>query len=264
MNLLDRLCKGAREWQTIRPRQVAGRNWRPVSTAPLQRCSIRRPDPAKEKAWLVANPGLELTDCITYVRNVIEWAYRQIGDNSTAERLPKGLKLYEFMVKEKGWKGIYWNCDVARPREADPKYAIDEVDAYISVKKTGHYRPAGRYQIDVPIHALVVQFKPTSPSLRPRHYSTRLTAPDKGNLPLPTLDPALLAAFKRVTFAAILGKAGDHNALLLSGSVYEVNYCVGPGNPGLYYNGPLEKWAETWGSGIAVAPPGEWARARTP
>jgi hypothetical protein len=238
----------------MNPREV-GRNWSPISTQPGAACWERRPDQSKAQAWLATNPGFKLTDCITYAKNVIEWAYRQQGDVATANRVPRlGISLFEFLVNEKDWKGIYWNCDVSRPKDGQ----VHHVDAYIKVKKTGRYKIAGKYTLDVPITASVLQFKPTSSAVQPRHYRSRISSQ---GLTLPVVTTGLLRNLKRARFGVILGKAGDHNALLLSGVVYEVNYCVGPNSPYLYHRGPFEKWAETWGSGIVVVAPGEWASA---
>lgn len=265
MTLIEALCKGAKDWNSIRPHGV-GANFAEISSAPHRECPSRRPDATRAEAWLAANPGHHLVDCLSYARNVVEWAYRQTGDSPTANSLPMGLKILEYLAKTKGWKGIYWSQDVVRPRKEykrDPatrarvekwENHTDYVDSYINAVK-GHYSPAGRYKIDVPVVACVVQFKPTPPSSQSRSYPSRLAA---AGIAVPVASAALLQKLKRIRFGIVAGKGGKHNALLLSGIIYEVNYCVGPGSPALYHHGPFDAWAENWGPGIVVAPPSEW------
>lgn len=266
MTLIEDLSKGAKEWKTISPNAV-GANYPDISTAPGKTCDARRPDPAKAKAWLAANPGHHLIDCLSYAKRVVEWAYRRNGDAATADSLPNGLKILEFLVREKGWKGIFWSTDVVRPRKEykrDPATGAvvekwenytDYVDSYIKATQ-GHYSPAGKYKIDVPVVACVVQFNPTPRASQSKQYPSRLSA---AGLSVPAPNPALLQKLKRVRFGVVAGKGGDHNALLLSGLIYEVNYCVGPNSSALYHHGSFDDWAEQWGPGLVVAPASEWS-----
>jgi hypothetical protein len=238
-----------------------GRNWRPISTcAASVHCAHQKPDAARAEAWLRSNPGYKLTDCTIYVKNVIAYAYKQVGDNAAADHLqaPKvGLSLFSFLVKEKGWTGIYWNPDVLRPSDGNP----DHVDSYITVMRPpGHYRVEWRgTKIDVQVSAdRVLNFKRTA-TRTAQPYRKRLADAGLAD-PAPTTH--LFHALNRVRFGAVLGEAGRHLALLMSGVAYEVNYFAGPNERLLYSKKPFERWAAEWCSGIVVVPPGEWARAK--
>lgn len=263
--LIDCLCDASdtKAWRRKAGlQQEVGRNWKPISTCADQvRCTQRqKPDPERAEAWKVSNPGFKLTDCTMYVKNVIAYGYKEAGDNATAAHVrdPKmSLSLFQFLVDQKGWTGIYWNPDVLRPGDGNP----DHVDTYITVMRPpGHYRVTWQSTtIDVKVVAdHVVNFKRTAVggtlAYRKRLADVGLTDP------APTMD--LFRALNRVRFGAVLGEAGRHLALLMSGQAYDVNYFMGPNARFLYGKESFEKWAKTWCSGIVVVPPGEWARAK--
>jgi hypothetical protein len=255
-------ARNVREWRKKAGLQrEVGRNWKDISTCAGQtRCARRQePDPVRAEAW--KNAGYKLTDCTIYVKNVISYAYEQIGDSTTAAllRAPKmGLSLFQFLVDKKGWTGIYWNPDVLRPRDGDP----DHVDTYITVMRPpGHYHVEWkRTKIDIKVNKdHVVNFEPT-PKDEAQPFRKRLKDAGLSN-PAPTTD--LFRALTQVRFGAVLGSAGWHLALLMSGQAYDVYYFAGPNAKNLYGKEPFKKWASSWCSGVVVVPPGEWEWAKS-
>src|SRR5580765_434474 len=66
------------------------------------------------------------TDCIIYVRNVLEYAYEKIGRKDISDRIhamPKdgGVALASYLVSL-GWRAHYWNPDVRHPRDGDSEH----------------------------------------------------------------------------------------------------------------------------------------------
>jgi len=65
-------------------------------------------------------PGKDLTDCITYCRLVLEYAFTQVNEpdhvTGVHSRYEKGTVLAQYLVSL-GWKAYYWNPDVKNPRD---------------------------------------------------------------------------------------------------------------------------------------------------
>lgn len=102
-------------------------------------------------------PGKTPTDCITYVINVLSYAFEKSGDKAASSRVKElgkyGTGLAAYLVSDRGWKAVYINPDVNHPR--DKKY--EHVKTYNEVKaKLPYY--------NIPIDHIVVNYTPTSKS----------------------------------------------------------------------------------------------------
>src|ERR1019366_1950838 len=79
-------------------------------------------------------PGKVATDCITYVINVLSFAFEQNGKKAAAAKVKSlgqyGTELAVYLVSDHGWKGVYINPDVNHPR--DKQY--EHVKTYKDVK----------------------------------------------------------------------------------------------------------------------------------
>jgi hypothetical protein len=89
--------------------------------------------------------GKAKTDCITYVMQVLTYAFEQTGDAESAGGVrahsQKGTELAHFLVG-RGWNAYYWNPDVKNPRDGLSEHPF----AY---KTTSH----SKAYYSVPCHA---------------------------------------------------------------------------------------------------------------
>ncbi len=210
-------------------------------------------DYAHEKMWeLFNNHGHEVgsnfpgykrgrqdTNCITYVRHVLEYAYRKIGRRDVADaihRLPKdGMPLANYLVSL-GWKPHYWNPDVNRPRDGENEHPF----SYNTVVKTGRY-----YGLEV--SGVIINYNPTP-------------APKQGWIdwlrgrPAPKATPLNYAAFGRfngVKFAYGLARGAFHTFLYSYGEIFEVHWTEEEDR--LYERSPF--YSYDWLSGLMLTPP---------
>ena len=169
--------------------------------------------------------GNRLTDCITYVHNVIEYAYERIGRKDIADAIHKlskeGMPLADYLINI-GWKGHYWNPDVKNPRDRLAEHPF----SYKQALSTGNY-----YRVAV--SGYIVNYNPT-----------------EGAQPTPKTQAAF-DRFSKVRFAYGIAKGGVHTFLLSYGMVFEVHWDrIGEG---LYETRPFYYFP--WLSGLVLTPP---------
>lgn len=169
--------------------------------------------------------GKKLTDCITYVQNVIRHAYEQSGKADIGQNLrgyTEGIPLANYLVQS-GWVAYYWNPDVRHPRDGGSEHAF----SYQQAVKTGKY-------YGVKVNGFVVNYN--------LQTATRAT---------PNND-RVYQALSMVKFAYGIARGGKHTFLFSYGMVYEVHWDqIGPS---LYGRTPF--YTYQWLSGLLLVPPG--------
>ncbi len=106
----------------------------------------KRLDPASIKQLKSTH---HITDCITFVTDVLQNAYRDLGDNVNAVAVKQtrfvqfGYLLAQYLVDSAGWKGFYWNPDP--DLSLDRKYFVESPSWYIgSLLYNGPSLPASQ------------------------------------------------------------------------------------------------------------------------
>ncbi|HEV7859650.1 MAG TPA: hypothetical protein VGO91_13625 [Pyrinomonadaceae bacterium] len=172
--------------------------------------------------------GKTRTDCITYVINVLKYAFEQIGNREAARKVgglgEHGTELAAYLTGI-GWKAHYWNPDVNNPPDGLQEHPY----SYRLAVKTGKY-------YTVPVSGYMINYRPTSVN------------PPKKQTPK---DQTTFDEFSKVRFAYGTAKGGVHTFLCSYGMVYEVHW-EGIGE-GLYERSSL--YTFEWNSGIVVTPP---------
>jgi len=170
--------------------------------------------------------GKQVTDCITYVRNVLQDAYNKSGKPEAGRhvrRLTEGLPLANYLVLN-GWSAHYWNPDVKNPRDGSPEHPF----SYQQAIKSGKY-------YGLPLGGFVVNYNLKTPTAK-----------------TPNND-AVFQRLSRVRFAYGIARGGQHTFLFSYGMVFEVHWKeIGDelyGRTGFYDYG--------WLSGALVVPPAE-------
>jgi hypothetical protein len=173
--------------------------------------------------------GKSKTDCITYVRQVLEYAFDQVRDSTSAagvrRNYEKGTNLARFLVTLPGWNAYYWNPDVRDPLDGSPEHPL----SFKLAKSGNHY-------YTVPISGFIVNYKLTR----------RQGGKDRG-----LNDMENFNRLSQVRFAYGLARGGDHTFLVSCGMVFEVHW-AGIGDD-LYERSAFYDFA--WKSGIVVVPP---------
>lgn len=167
------------------------------------------------------------TDCITFVREVLEFAFEKIGDPAGAKGVrstyQKGTDLGMYLVS-RGWAAYYWNPNVANPADGSSEHPFSAKIAY----KTNNY-----YKI--PLKGAVVDYK--TGSLWERLVNT------KGE--------NAFGAIAKAKFGFGMARGGMHTFLISYGTVHEVHWDkIGAD---LYGSKPLADYE--WLSGAALFPP---------
>ena len=79
------------------------------------------------KGPTAAAAGKIRTDCITYVMNVLAYAFEQTGRSDLGAGVransKKGTKLAQYLVAQ-GWAAYYWNPDTRNPRFGGSEHPI--------------------------------------------------------------------------------------------------------------------------------------------
>jgi len=216
-------------------------------------------DHAEKKLWdLFQNHGHEVgsqfggdrrgrqpTDCITYVRNVIEYAYEKINRKDIARRIhamPKdGMPLASYLVTL-GWRAHYWNPDSRRPNDNSSYRSEHPVSYQNAIREHTYY--------GVAVSGFVVDYNPTYVPPRQqtwREWWYKIQPPSQ-------MTPKRMDAFNRlsgVKFAYGLARGGYHTFLLSYGMVFEVHWAAEGDD--LYERSPLYDFA--WKSGLILTPP---------
>lgn len=217
------------------------------------------------------------TDCATYVRDVLTYAFERVGNTVAAAGQSRhgGVGLIMYLCNTLHWDAVYWNPDVVRPADKNASHTFSYIIAVKGELRTrsSHYRYSkkniyvpqyqrrGRF---VDIKDIVVQYKPNSTGTA---YPTALRV--WNNLAVPPVSQDKLKVFKEVEFGVVSANAGLHNALLISGRVYEAHWAAGPEDrprqTRLYSRLDFENWkngSTPWGSGVLAMPQGGWERAK--
>lgn len=183
---------------------------------------------------------VRVTDCTTYVIDVLREAFASHGKSAQFERVMarahaaspngfQGTELIKALQAEMGWTGIFWAPD---PNTDDAggehKYA-----AYLARTKGTYYR------IPVDRAKAVVGYRPEDPSKTP--------------------DTRNLEKLKKLPFGIVAAKGGMHMALVLNGRIYEVHWAEGCESGALIEDKEISEWI--WNSGIIAAPKDEIDRA---
>jgi hypothetical protein len=169
--------------------------------------------------------GRKVTDCITYVREVLEDAFQRTGDPAGAagvrQRVVHGTVMARYLVINKGWKAYYWNPSVRAPRDQSPEHT----DSYRKALSTGKY-------YDIPVSGYVIDYNPV---VRQRDR------------------PKMMAfnALSRVRFAFGVTRGGTHTFLFSYGMVFEVHW----DGSGASLYGHKSLFSYPWCSGAVVIPP---------
>jgi hypothetical protein len=167
-----------------------------------------------------------VTDCITYVRNVLKYSYEQAGKPEVgkhARRLMEGFPLANYLVLN-GWSAHYWNADVRHPRDGSPEHPF----SYQQAVKTGKY-------YGLPLSGFVVNYNRVAPTA---------TTPNTD---------AVYQRLGKVRFAYGIARGGKHTFLYSYGMVFEVHW----DKIGAELYGRTPRYDYEWRSGVLVTPPGE-------
>ncbi|WP_298959441.1 hypothetical protein [uncultured Roseibium sp.] len=192
-------------------------------------------------------PGKTPTDCITYVINVLTYAFEQTGKKTAADRGRSlgeyGTELAKYLVDEHKWIGNYYNKDVNHPSDGDYEHTYSFYKRVLTGNKY--------YGISISNH--VINYAPT-----PKNNSNYTSFPRIGGSKEQTkLNLKNLEKIKKVKFAFGLSRGGKHTWLFSEGKVYEVHWeRIGSG---LYEATKLEDFQ--WLSGAIIVPPDAYTAA---
>ena len=183
--------------------------------------------------------GRKPTNCIIYVRNVLEYAYRKIGRKDIADnihQLPKegGVALASYLVSL-GWKAHYWNPDRVNTDDGRREHKFSYDEAVRTGKCYG-----------VTVSGFIADYNP---------IQVRQTWSEwiRGIKPAPQT-PKRMAAFNRfsqVRFAYGLASGAYHTFLYSFGMIFEVHWTQERDN--LYGRSPFYYYP--WRSGLMLVPP---------
>ena len=99
--------------------------------------------------------GMDITSCIRYSVNTLEYAFNQIGNPAAAHEVralvnKSGVVLARLLVKKYGWVGVYFNSDINHPWDGSNEH----VDAHRKVVRNCEY-------YSVPIEYKSINYSPT-------------------------------------------------------------------------------------------------------
>jgi hypothetical protein len=153
------------------------------------------------------------TDCITYVINVLTYAFEKTGQKSVSEKVrqlgAKGTELAAYLVKEQKWAGLYYNPDVNHPRDGNPEHPTSQKKVLES-----------KQYYEIPISCSVINYEPTKESDPNYKIWTKLGGSKKATEP----DDTQLKELKKVRFAVGISRGGVHTWLYSLGQIYEVHW----------------------------------------
>lgn len=181
--------------------------------------------------------GKTVTDCITYVRLVLEYAFQKVGNAAAVSGVrahyTKGTDLARYLTGI-GWSAYYWNPDVRNPRNGVSEHPF----SYQTTVRSGSYK-------NVPVKGYII------------NYNLTPTAPSRTKKPARVPETTAFDAFKKVKFSFGLANGGMHTFLLSYGMLYEVHWSANGSDPSskLYERSPFYDYSNTFLSGLAVTPP---------
>lgn len=172
--------------------------------------------------------GKTRTNCITYVIDVLKYAFTQTSQRAVARKVgglgEYGTALAAYLTTIQ-WKAHYWNPDVNNPPDNDQEHPF----SYALALKTRKY-------YGIPLSGYIVDYRPTEVGPPKKKTARDSTAFDE---------------FKKVKFAYGLARGGKHTFLCSYGVVYEVHWEeIGDK---LYERSDLYNFE--WNSGVVVTPP---------
>jgi len=179
--------------------------------------------------------GYKSTDCITYILNVLSYAFERNGNAVAAKHVwtlgKRGTELAKYLVTQHGWKGVYINPDSAHPIDADAEH---NYTSHIATKTCKYYQ--------IPLAYKVQNYNVTAKT----HVSFQML----NKKSVTTLNPLGIASLNKVKFGFGVSRGGMHTWMFSKGKVYEVHWDqVGSG---LYGTVRLKKFG--WISGAIVIP----------
>jgi hypothetical protein len=172
-----------------------------------------------------AKNGRTVTDCYIYGRNVLTYAYEQVGRKDVADAIRKipnesGAELAKYLAGQ-GWHSYYWNPDVRNPRDGDAEHVM----GYQTAVKTGEY-------YGIPVNDYVINYRKTNTA--------------EAN------DTKSFSSFQNVRFAFGIARGGVHNFMYSYNTVYEVHWDKDGAD--LYERSSFyNDWP--WLSGVMLTPP---------
>jgi hypothetical protein len=194
-----------------------------------------------------AHPDKKPTDCITYVINVLTYAFEKDGRKSVAQKVAKlgnkGTELGAYLVNDQKWTGIYYNPDVNHPRDGNSEHPFSRKKALES-----------KQYYTIPISYWLINYRPTPKTDANYKSFTALGGSNDST----ELDETQLEMVKKVKFAYGVSRGGRHTWLYSLGKIFEVHWDrIGAD---LYEATKLEDFA--WLSGALVVPPDALAAAK--
>lgn len=172
--------------------------------------------------------GKEKTDCITYVIQVLSYAFERTAKNEAARRVrrlgERGTELAAYLVNL-GWKAYYWNPDVVNAEDGEAEHSF----SYKLAKRSKTY-------YNTPVSGFIINYRPTPVPAPKKATEKDMTAFDR---------------FSKVKFAYGLARGGKHTFMCSYGMIFEVHWeAIGEN---LYESSEFYKFE--WNSGIMVVPP---------
>lgn len=179
--------------------------------------------------------GLEQTNCITYVANCMDYAFRRLGQPDAARQvwrhIIRGVDLASYLVQVHNWECIYINPDVRHPYDEDSEHPF----SYRIVKRRCQY-------YSLPVFATAINYNPTVETELGRVYSPEQQTVQQ-------LDD--INKLANVKFGFGLSRGGYHTWAFSEGLVYEVHW-MGIGDD-LYERSSVLDFS--WLSSVIVVPP---------
>jgi hypothetical protein len=160
--------------------------------------------------------------------------------------LGKGTTLAKGLEKI-GWSGIYYNLDTENPMDKNYVYNTKH---YSWTEHSFTYRIAKskRRYYELVVHDMIINFRPTE-----KYWDG--TPVQK----ITTKDSTKISKLKKIPFGFLNARGGEHTAIVMSGSVYEVHFSRGPDELELFAISDFEtQWGWPWLTGIIHVPPGLW------
>jgi hypothetical protein len=202
----------------------------------------------------VGNPdGLRVTDCITFVFDVLMYGYSQLGVQGgqivkQLKALPRdGINLSNFLLKH-GWKAHYWNPDVHNPKDmgqwdtkSEHRFSFQRAHETMNYSGLGK----GNAPYHVPLSGMIVGYN-----------KTKVFNDGRPVQKLTTVDPVNKVTFDRlnkVRFCVGICRGGMHTFLMSDGKVWEVHWAARGDSGNLYEISDFVDYE--WLSGIVVTPP---------
>lgn len=192
-----------------------------------------------------SHPSKTPTDCITYIINVLKYAFEKSGNPAAAAKVGTlgqyGTKLATYLTNQHKWKGVYYNPDVNHPSDGQLEHPFSHYKKVLTSKQ--YY--------GIPISHTVINYNPTPKS----HGQYKSFSGIGGSKALTALDVTNFNELKKIKFGVGVSRGGQHTWMFSLGKVYEVHWAsVGAD---LYEASNLETYA--WLSGAIVIPPDTFA-----